>query len=85
MKKIRFKIYHMQLMLKKIEESFFKALMLLAAISILSVLFFIIYSIVSKGLPSLSWEMISQIPSGGFYLGKKEEYLMPSLVHYILC
>jgi len=34
-------------------------------------LLYILYIIVKKGLPSLSWEMISQIPSGGFYLGKE--------------
>jgi phosphate transport system permease protein len=61
----------MQLALKKLEEAFFKSLMILSAISILSVLLFIIYSIVRKGLPSLNWEMISEIPTGGFYLGKE--------------
>ncbi|MFA6922635.1 MAG: phosphate ABC transporter permease PstA [Bacteroidales bacterium] len=71
MKRIRFKIYNMQLALKKLEEAFFKSLMILSAISILSVLLFIIYSIVRKGLPSLNWEMISEIPTGGFYLGKE--------------
>lgn len=60
----------MQIALKKLEETFFKTLMILAAISILSILFLIIFSIVKKGLPSLSWEMISEIPTGGFYFGK---------------
>lgn len=31
----------------------------------------IIFSILFKGLPSLSWEMISQLPKGGFYFGKE--------------
>jgi phosphate transport system permease protein len=29
----------------------------------------ILWTILSRGLPSLSWEMISQAPKGGFYLG----------------
>ena len=71
MKRLRFKIYNMQFALKKLEEKIFKVLMILSAISILVTLLFIVYSIAKKGLPSLSWDMISQIPTGGFYLGKE--------------
>jgi phosphate transport system permease protein len=35
------------------------------------VLMLIIISILVKGLPSLSWEMLSQTPKGGFYFGKE--------------
>ncbi|PWH12507.1 MAG: phosphate ABC transporter permease PtsA [Anaerolineae bacterium] len=31
----------------------------------------ILWTIVSKGLPALTWEMVSQTPKGGFYLGKE--------------
>lgn len=31
--------------------------------------FSIIYTILKKGLPSLSWEMVSSVPQGGYYLG----------------
>ena len=57
--------------MKKLEEKIFKILMIGSTILILSVLLYILYVIMKKGLPSLSWEMISQIPSGGFYLGKE--------------
>ncbi len=57
--------------MKLLEERIFKALMLLSAFAIISILGFILYTIVSKGLPSLSWEMISKLPGGGFYLGKE--------------
>jgi phosphate transport system permease protein len=57
--------------MKKIEEKIFKCLMIGSTILILSVLLYILSVIMKKGLPSLSWEMISQIPSGGFYLGKE--------------
>jgi len=38
---------------------------------ILGVLGYILFTIVSKGLPSLSLDMISKLPNGGFYLGKE--------------
>jgi phosphate transport system permease protein len=57
--------------LKKHEETFFKVLMVLSAILIMSILIYIIGTIVYKGLPSLTWDMISKLPGGGFYLGKE--------------
>ena len=57
--------------MKKLEEKIFKGLMIGASLLIFGVLLYILYIIIKKGLPSLSWEMISQIPSGGFYLGKE--------------
>jgi len=57
--------------MRKIEEKIFKCLMIGSTMLILSVLLYILYIIMKKGLPSLSWEMVSQIPSGGFYLGKE--------------
>jgi phosphate transport system permease protein len=55
---------------QKIEENFFKILMIISTYFILFILGIIIYSIFEKGLGSLSWEMISQIPKGGYYYGK---------------
>jgi phosphate transport system permease protein len=55
----------------KYEESFFRMLMLLSTILIIAVLVLILFNILIKGLPSLSWEMISQTPKGGFYFGKE--------------
>lgn len=57
--------------MKKLEEKFFKCLMIGSTILILSMLLYILFIIIKRGLPSLSWEMVSQIPSGGFYLGKE--------------
>ncbi|MHB8133159.1 MAG: phosphate ABC transporter permease PstA [Anaerolineaceae bacterium] len=31
----------------------------------------ILWTLIQKGLPSLTWEMVSQTPKGGFYLGKE--------------
>ncbi len=57
--------------MKHLEEKIFKILMLLSALIILGVLGYILFTIVSKGLPSLSLDMISKLPNGGFYLGKE--------------
>ena len=54
-----------------IEEAFFRVLMFFSTSAIALVLMLIIVSILVKGLPSLSWEMLSQTPKGGFYFGKE--------------
>jgi phosphate transport system permease protein len=57
--------------IKQFEEKFFKAIMIGATIVILAVLLYIIGTVFYKGLPSLSWDMITKLPGGGFYLGKE--------------
>ncbi len=54
-----------------IEESFFKILMQLSIALIVLVLSLIVFSIFYRGLPSLTWEMVSQTPKGGYYFGKE--------------
>jgi phosphate transport system permease protein len=61
----------MRTILKKYEEGFFKILMILSALIIMGVLIFIVGTILYKGLPSLTWDMITKLPGGGFYLGKE--------------
>ncbi|SEG01783.1 phosphate ABC transporter permease PstA [Flavobacterium urumqiense] len=56
--------------MRKTEENIFKFLMILSTIIISSTLFLILYTIFSRGVGSLSWNMISKIPEGGFYIGK---------------
>jgi phosphate transport system permease protein len=56
---------------RDIEEKFFRVLMFLCTNLIVLILLLIVISILYKGLPSLSWEMISQTPKGGFYFGKE--------------
>jgi phosphate transport system permease protein len=57
--------------LKKTEEGFFRVIMFISSLIIAFALLLIIFSILYKGLPSLSWAMISQTPKGGFYFGKE--------------
>jgi len=57
--------------MKYFEEKIFKIIMIGAAVIILGVLVYIIGTIFYKGVPSLTWDMITKVPSGGFYLGKE--------------
>jgi len=54
----------------KIEEKVFKVLMVIATYSILAILALIIYTIFAKGIRALSWEILTQVPKGGYYYGK---------------
>lgn len=56
---------------KHFEELFFKWLTRITTIGLIILLASIIFEIFKKGLPALSWEMISQVPKGGFYFGRE--------------
>lgn len=64
MKNWRFKRRHVQ-------ETIAKAFMLLSFFIVAASLVSILWTIVSKGLPALTWDMITQTPKGGYYLGKE--------------
>ncbi len=57
--------------INKIEEVIFKILMQLSTLFIIIALLSILMSIFIKGIPAISWEMVSQTPKGGFYFGKE--------------
>lgn len=57
-------------MIKKIEEKFFLWLMKIITGSLILGFLFILWVIVEKGWHALSWQMISEVPQGGFYFGK---------------
>lgn len=54
-----------------LSEKVAKVFMHLSGITVTASLFFIVGTILYKGLPYLSWEMVSQLPQGGFYIGKE--------------
>lgn len=54
---------------RKLEENFFKYLSATVSILIILVLVHIVYSIIAKGATALSWEVLTQEPKGGFYMG----------------
>lgn len=55
---------------RKLEEKFFRILSAAITLIIVYVLAHIIWTIIEKGASSLTWEIISKEPEGGFYLGK---------------
>ncbi|MDP2889494.1 MAG: phosphate ABC transporter permease PstA [Bacteroidota bacterium] len=57
--------------IKKLEEKIFKGLMMAATLVIVVSLLMIIFAVVKRGLPAMSWDMVSKIPGGGFYIGKE--------------
>jgi len=56
---------------RHIAEAIAKFFMLLSFLVVAVSLLSILWTVLSRGLPALSWEMISQTPKGGYYLGKE--------------
>ncbi len=56
--------------MKNLEEKIFRFLMFFATITIVTALLLILISILIRGLPALSIEMITKTPEGGYYFGK---------------
>lgn len=54
----------------RIAEGIVKGLMLASFALVAASLGLILWTILSRGLPSLTWEMITQSPQGGYYMGK---------------
>ncbi len=56
---------------RHIEETVVKILMFGSFVLVAGSLGAILLTILIKGLPALSWQMLTQTPKGGFYLGKE--------------
>lgn len=56
---------------RHLEETVFLLLMRLATLILVGTLFLIMAVITWKGLHYLDWAMVTQVPQGGFYLGKE--------------
>ena len=54
---------------KRIEEWIFKILSFIAAYSVILILLFLLFVIFRKGAGSLSWDIITSLPKGGYYFG----------------
>lgn len=62
MKKIKYKF---------IEEKIFDVLMIISTIIVLGFLGTILWTVIKNGWPAMSWDMITKLPGGGFYIGKE--------------
>ena len=56
---------------RHIVELVIKTIMRIALLIVAGALGLILWTIISRGLPSLSWQMVSQVPKGGYYMGKE--------------
>ena len=56
---------------RHIEEAILKALMLVSFLVVAGALVLILGTVLIKGLPALNWQMVTQTPKGGYYLGKE--------------
>lgn len=57
--------------LQKAEEIFFRVLMIIASLVVMGSLGSLLLTVLSRGLPYLDWNMISNVPHGGFYIGRE--------------
>ncbi len=60
---------------KFVEEKIMRCLMVLSIIIILFFVASVLWSIFRRGCPVLTWEMVTQLPSGGFYIGGEGGFL----------
>lgn len=55
---------------RNLGELVMKRLMQGALLIVMGTLGLILWTIIARGLPALTWEMVTQTPKGGFYMGK---------------
>lgn len=60
---------------KLVEEKIFKALMYLSTFVVLGLVASILWTIIGRGWGAMSWDMITKLPGGGFYIGKEGGFL----------
>jgi phosphate transport system permease protein len=51
-------------------EAVFMAVMRLSLVLVAGSLALILWTVLARGLPAMSWEMVSQAPKGGYFMGK---------------
>jgi phosphate transport system permease protein len=54
-----------------VEEKFCHGLMIVATLAVFGLFASLIWTIARTGFHALTWQMVSQLPGGGFYLGKE--------------
>ena len=61
--------------LKFAEERAVRLLMWLSAAIVLFFVASVVFSVMRRGVPVLTWEMLTSLPGGGFYIGKEGGFL----------
>jgi len=57
--------------MRKLEEKFIRILMVFSTVLVALGFISILIPIGVKGLPAFNWDLISKVPTGGFYMGKE--------------
>lgn len=60
---------------KHIEEFFVKVLMVISLLTLFGFVAGIVWTIFRRGWECITWEMVSSLPGGGFYIGKSGGFL----------
>lgn len=60
---------------KRIEETLFKVPMWVAMAVVFGFVISVIWTVFSRGAKAMSWDMITKLPGGGFYIGKEGGFL----------
>lgn len=60
---------------KRIEESIFKVLMWVAMGIVFAFVISVVWTVFSRGAKAMSWDMVTKLPGGGFYIGKEGGFL----------
>ncbi len=62
-------MFNLRLIGRKAEERLFKTIMRICIAIIVFAMALLVFTILKKGFPSLTWEIVSQTPRGGYYFG----------------
>lgn len=60
---------------KKIKENAAKLFMWLSMAIVVVLVVSVVWTVFSKGAKAMSWDMVSKLPGGGFYIGKEGGFL----------
>jgi phosphate transport system permease protein len=60
---------------KKVREIVAKTFMWMAMFIVFGLVISVIWTVFSKGVKAMSWDMVSKLPGGGFYIGKEGGFL----------
>lgn len=60
---------------KRVKEFIAKLLMWVSMAVVLVFVVSVLWTIFSKGIKAMSWDMVSKLPGGGFYIGKEGGFL----------
>ena len=52
-------------------ELFIMTIMRVSFVIVAGALGLILWTIISRGIPAMNWDMVTQVPKGGFYMGKE--------------